>query len=146
MVIWALLADAVVIFHAAYVGFVVFGFVAILVGVALGWEWVRSFRFRVAHLAAIALVCVEAVVGATCPLTVLENALRERAGQASYPGAFVGYWAHRLIFYDAPPWAFTALYATATALALAIFWLAPPRWSRPAQNSRPGKQRRSLEI
>ena len=33
---WAVLADAVVILHAAYVGFVVFGFAAILVGVALG--------------------------------------------------------------------------------------------------------------
>jgi len=89
----------------------------------------RSFGFRLAHLAAIASVCAEAIVGAACPLTTLENALRERAGQARYPGNFVGYWAHRLIFYDAPPWAFTGLYFALTILALATFWLAPPKWS-----------------
>jgi len=131
LVKWAILADAVVILHAAYVGFVVFGFAAILVGVVVGWRWVRSFGFRLAHLGAIALVCVESILGAACPLTTLENVLRERAGQVRYPGNFVGYWAHRLIFYDAPPWAFTALYAALTTLALAIFWLAPPVWPRP---------------
>ena len=127
---WAVLADAVVVLHAAYVAFVVLGFAAIFAGVALGWDWVRNFSFRIAHLAAIALVCVESILGAACPLTTLENALRGRAGRARYPGDFVGYWAHRLIFYDAPPWTFIALYAVLTILALAIFWLAPPAWPR----------------
>ena len=101
---WAFLADAVVILHAAYVGFVVLGFAAIFVGVARGWNWVRSFGFRLAHLSAIALACVESILGSAWPLTTVENGLRGRAGQARYPGNFVGYWAHRLIFYDAPPW------------------------------------------
>ena len=144
MVKWAILAGAVVILHATYVGFVVCGFVAIFVGVALGWSWVRSLRFRLAHLAAIALVCVEAIVGALCPLTTLEDALRERAGQTRYPGDFVGYWAHRLIFYDAPPWAFTGLYFGLTILALAIFWLAPPVRPRPRRT--PFKLVRPSEV
>lgn len=124
---WAILADAVVIFHAAYVAFVVVGCAAILVGVARKWEWVRGLKFRVAHLIAIALVCLEALVGAVCPLTVLENTLRARAGEARYPGDFVGYWAHWLIFYEAPSWMFTASYAVLTILVAAGFWLAPPR-------------------
>jgi hypothetical protein len=135
---WAILADAVVIFHAAYVAFVVVGCAAILVGAARKWEWVRGMKFRVAHLIAIALVLVEAMVGVVCPLTVLENALRATAGQARYPGDFVGYWAHRLIFYDAPPWMFTALYAGLTILIAAGFWLVPPRPAseRPTLGSR----------
>jgi hypothetical protein len=128
MVPWRILADAVVILHAAYVAFVVFGFVAILAGVVFEWEWVRGFGFRLAHLAAIALVCVEGIVGAMCPLTTVENALRARAGQAHYPSDWVGYWAHRLIFYDAPPWVFAALYAAFMVLVAEIFWLAPPKW------------------
>ena len=131
LVKWAVLADAVVIVHAAYVAFVAFGFAVILLGVALGWKCVRNFTFRLAHLAAIALVCAEAILGATCPLTTLENALRQRAGQVHYPGDFMGYWAHRLIFYNAPPWEFTGLYAALTILALATFWLAPPEWPGP---------------
>ncbi len=137
MVRWRVLADAVVIIHAAYVVFVVFGLAAILIGVALGWGWVRGFCFRLAHLVAIALVCLEAILGVMCPLTTLEDWLRARAGQARYPGDFIGYWAHRLIFYDAPPWIFTALYAGFTILVAAAFWLAPPKWPhRQAQSAR----------
>jgi hypothetical protein len=126
MIRWAVLADAVVVFHAAYVAFVALGCIAILVGVACQWKWVRGWKFRIAHFAAIALVFVEAISGIDCPLTVLENSLRERAGDARYPGAFVGYWAHRLIFYDAPPWVFIALYGLVTLLVAAGLWFAPP--------------------
>lgn len=125
-----MLADAVVIIHAAYVMFVVLGFAAILAGFALEWQWVREFRFRLLHLVAIALVFLEAALGMMCPLTTLENSLRARAGQARYPGDFIGFWAHRLIFYNAPPWMFTTLYAAFTILVAATFWLAPPKWPR----------------
>lgn len=123
-----MLADAVVMIHAAYVVFVVFGLAAILIGVALEWEWVRGFCFRLSHLVAIVLVCLEAILGVMCPLTTLEDSLRARAGQARYPGDFIGYWTHHLIFYNASPWIFTALYAAFTILVAATFWLAPPKW------------------
>ncbi len=129
MVVYHVLADLAVLIHAAYVGFVVLGFALILPGVALGWRWVGDFRLRVAHLAAIGLVCIEAVVGAICPLTALENYLRQRGGAAGYPGDFVGYWAHELIFFDAPPWVFTICYLVFGALVAATFVLAPPHRS-----------------
>ena len=122
---WRVLADCVVAFHAAYVTFVVFGLVAIFAGHAAGWRWVRNVWFRAAHLAAILLVCAEAVVGVACPLTTLENSLRMRAGGAAYPGDFIGYWLDWIIFYDAPPWVFTAIYLSFAALVLATFWLVP---------------------
>ena len=125
---YRILADSVVVVHAAYVGFVVGGFAAILIGVALGWRWARNRYFRAAHLAAIALVCVESVVGVMCPLTSLEDWMRQRGGAARYPGDFVGYWAHRLIFYDLPPWMFTIAYIAFAALVVITFILLPPRW------------------
>lgn len=127
MVQYRILADAVAIFHAAYVGFVVLGFAAIVAGIAMRREWVRSFTFRAAHLAAIALVCVEVATGTMCPLTVLEDSLRARGGEAGYPGDFIGYWAHELIFYNAPPWVFTAIYLIFGALVALTFVIAPPR-------------------
>jgi hypothetical protein len=126
---WArLLADLIVVFHAAYVSFVVFGLVAILVGAVFRWEWVRNFWFRALHLTAIGIVVAEALVGMTCPLTDWEKWLRQSAGQASYPGDFLGYWAHRLIFYQAEPWVFTVIYVVFGLAVLAAFVLAPPRW------------------
>jgi hypothetical protein len=125
---YGLLADLVVAFHLAYVCTVVFGFVAILLGAALGWRWVRNRWFRCAHLTMITIVALEALAGFTCPLTTLEDRLRERAGQASAGGTFVGRLLHDLMFPPLPEWAFTILYVCFAALVLATFWLAPVRW------------------
>jgi len=120
-------ADLIVVFHSCYVGFVVLGLVAILIGAVCRWSWVRNIYFRVVHLAMIAIVVGEALAGIPCPLTVWEKQLRVRAGQASYPGDFLGYWAHRLLFYHAEPWVFTLIYATFGLAVVAAFVLAPPR-------------------
>src|SRR3954470_4779095 len=104
---WARIgADLVVIFHASYVAFVGLGMVAIVAGLANRRAWARHFWFRVLHLSAILVVVLLSVAGMSWPITLAENSLRRAAGQASYPGAFIGYWAHRLIFFDAPPLAF----------------------------------------
>ena len=81
--LWYLLAaDALLFSHVLFVAFVVFGLVLVLVGKALDWAWVRNRWFRYAHLAAIAVVVIQAWVGAICPLTTWEMALREHAGGA----------------------------------------------------------------
>jgi hypothetical protein len=128
LLIYRILADLVVTFHFSYIAFVVFGLVAILVGLRLGWGWVRNPWFRVAHLVAIVIVAVQAIVGVVCPLTTLEKALRNRAGQATYPGSFIGHWAHQLTFFEAPSWVFTIVYALFGLAVLGTFVLAPPRW------------------
>ena len=127
MVIYKLLADLVVVLHATYVTFVVIGFLLILLGAALRWRWVRGFWFRVVHLVAITIVCVEAISGLVCPLTTLENQLREKSGQTNYTGEFIGHWVHQLIFFDAPPWVFTFIYVAFGLLVLSTFLLAPPQ-------------------
>ncbi len=133
MAIYKLLADMVVILHATYVGFVVFGFLLILLGAIRRWRWVRDFAFRVAHFAAIAVVCGEAILGIECPLTTLENYLRREGGQTGYAADFIGHWVHELIFFDAPPWVFTVVYVAFGLLVLATFLFAPPRlpWRQP---------------
>jgi hypothetical protein len=125
---YLLLADAVVVFHAAYVAFVTIGFVLIAIGIAMRWEWVRAFWFRVAHLEAIALVCAESLMGAACPLTTLEGRLRAIGGEASQSHDFIGYWVDRLIFYNFPSWVFTVAYVVFGILVTIVFILAPPRW------------------
>jgi hypothetical protein len=126
--LWArMLADLTVVIHLAYVSFVVFGLLAILVGAVCRWTWVRNFWFRVIHLTAIGIVVAEALAGIPCPLTVWEQQLRTAAGQTDYRGEFLGYWAHQLIFYRAEPWVFTVLYFAFGLAVLAAFVLAPPR-------------------
>ena len=123
MSIYGRLADGILVVHALFVAFVVFGQALILAGLGFGWRWVRNLPFRLAHLAAIGIVVLQAWLGVLCPLTILENALRRRAGEVAYMGSFIEHWLHRIIFYDAEPWVFTVVY---TAFAAAV--VPPGTW------------------
>jgi hypothetical protein len=126
--LWLIAADLITLIHAAYVAVVVLGFVAILIGWAAGWDWVRNRYFRIVHVAMILLVCCEALIGTTCPLTIWENMLRVEGGESGYSRDFVGYWLDSLIFYQARPWVFTTAYLTFGAVVILTFWLVPIDW------------------
>jgi hypothetical protein len=103
--------------------FVVGGLLATWVGLALGARFARNPWFRGAHLAAIAFVVVETLLGMMCPLTVWEDALRGRASEAG----FVQRWIHAWLFWRAPPWVFTVGYTAFGALVALTWWRFPPR-------------------
>jgi hypothetical protein len=126
MKVFDYLADAVVVFHATYIGFVIFGLLAILVGALLRWKWVRNFWFRTIHFLMILVVVVQALLGVICPLTTLENYWRGKGGGDVYTGSFIGHWVHELIFYQASPWVFTVCYCVFGAIVLATLVLVPP--------------------
>ncbi len=116
-------ADAVLAVHFLFVLFVLAGFVAIVAGGLLKWQWVRHRRFRQVHLAAIALVALESVAGIACPLTVWEDALRRAAAGGR---SFIGRWLGALLYYQLPEWMFTVAYvAFAAAVAVAWAWVRP---------------------
>ena len=119
-----MLADAILLAHAAFVLFVVGGLATIWLGLALGWAWARSKAFRLAHLAAIAFVAAESLLGIACPLTVWEDALRARN-----PGAesFVGRAVRAALYWDLPEVLFTALYVAFALLVAWTWWRWPPR-------------------
>ena len=99
------------------------GLVFVWIGAALGWRWVRNPWLRYLHLAAIAFVAAEALLGIACPLTVWEDLLRGNVRAES----LVARWVHRLLYYRAPEWIFTAAYALWTLATLLTLWLVPPR-------------------
>lgn len=84
----AVLADAVLLTHLAFVLFVIFGG-------ALAW-----YRMRLAalHLPALLWGMWVEFSGAVCPLTVLELRLRRLAGEAGYRGGFIEHYVGRLLY------------------------------------------------
>ena len=120
------LADLVLVAHALFVGFVVFGFGLILLGLGRCWLWVRGPVFRYAHLAAICVLVLQAWLGLECPLTTVESALRLRAGQAGYGTSFIQDWLYRLLYYRADSWVFTLLYSVFGAAVVLVWRIAPP--------------------
>jgi hypothetical protein len=80
--LWRFLADLLVAFHLCFVLFVVLGGL-----LALRWP-----RAAFLHLpAALWGAGIEFLAG-ICPLTPLENHLRQRGGQSGYSGGFVDHY------------------------------------------------------
>jgi hypothetical protein len=116
-------ADAVLLVHAAFVLFVVGGLVATWLGLVLGLPFARNPWFRNLHLAAVAFVVAESLLGMVCPLTLWEDALRGTRPEAG----FIERWVHALLFWSWPQWVFTAVYVGFGLLVAATWWLFPPR-------------------
>jgi hypothetical protein len=66
-------------------------------------------------------VAAEAVVGMTCPLTVIEAHLRGTEA----PPSFWGFWLQRLLYWDLPPNFFLLLYIICAVWAL-VLWVKFP--------------------
>ena len=117
------MADTLLVLHFLIAVFIVAGLVLVWVGALARWAWIRNPWFRYLHLAAIVFVAAEALLGIACPLTVWEDLLRGGVR----PESFIGRWVARLLYYNAPEWVFTALYAAWAAAALVTLRLVPPR-------------------
>ncbi|UUY06602.1 DUF2784 domain-containing protein [Pseudomonas sp. J452] len=81
-------ADGVVLLHLGFILFVLFG--ALLV-----WRWPRLAWL---HLPAVAWGAAVELLHLYCPLTPLENLLRQAAGQQGYSGGFVEQYLIPLIY------------------------------------------------
>ena len=121
-----LVADAILIAHVLFVGFVVLGLAAIYLGLLLRWSWVRNTWFRVLHLVGIGIVVLQSWLGVICPLTTWEMAVREKAGAETYSGSLIQYWLQSLLYYSAPEWVFIVCYTAFGGFALASWFIVRP--------------------
>jgi hypothetical protein len=121
------LADIIALIHLGYVIFVILGFALIVAGVIFKWQWIRNPWFRILHLAAIITVAMEAILGLHCPLTVLEFRLRYSSRAVQERTSFIGNFINSVLFYEAPAWLFTAVYAAFAMLVFITFVMAPPK-------------------
>jgi len=83
-----LLADLVVVAHAAFIAFALLGALC-----ALRFAWAP-----LVHLPALAWAATVDLTSGVCPLTPLENALRRSAGEAGYGTSFVEHYVVPLVY------------------------------------------------
>jgi hypothetical protein len=88
VVIYRIAADAIVLFHLAFILFVVLGGLLVLRRPALKWL----------HLPAALWGVLVEFGGWWCPLTRYENLFRQRAGLAGYRGGFVEHYVLALMY------------------------------------------------
>ena len=109
------LANAVIVIH---LGFVVF----VAVGGFVAW---RYPRILVAHGPAVAWALGIVTVGWSCPLTGVENNLRERAGRLTYDGGFVDRYLTGVLYpteYEQLMQALVAAGVTSAYVPLIVRW------------------------
>ncbi len=93
--LYASLADLVVIVHLAFVVFVG-------VGGLLVWRWPKLLWL---HVPAVVWGVAIITLGFTCPLTPLEKYLRRLAGEDAYAGGFVDRYIEDVVYPDEfTPW------------------------------------------
>lgn len=81
-------AEVVLLLHFAFIGFVLFG------GALAIWRrWIV-----LVHLPSAAWACFVELSGRVCPLTYVENYLRERAGQSGYAQGFIEHYLLPVIY------------------------------------------------
>ena len=86
--VYALLADIVVVLHFLFIVYVIFGGVLV-------YRWPKSAWI---HLPVAAYGVLIEFVGWTCPLTPLENRYRRLAGEAGYEGGFIDHYLIPIIY------------------------------------------------
>lgn len=133
--LFTFLADAILMAHAAFVGFLIFGLVAIYIGRALKWSWVKNTWFRLLHLIGIGIVILQSWIGVICPLTTWEMTLREKAGADAYSGTFIQHWLQSILYYSAPEWVFVTIYSIFGAFVLSSWFIVPPNNSPGSANA-----------
>ena len=124
----AFLADALVAIHLTIAVFVAGLPVLVFLGWPLGWRWIRNPVLRLSHLAIVAYVVINALVGNVCFLTHWERALRERAGRAASDLSFVGGLLRSMLYIDVEQRVLDNVYIGLGVLVLFSTLLVKPRW------------------
>lgn len=88
LMLYRLAADAVVLFHLAFILFVLLG----------GLLTLRAPWMAFVHLPAMAWGAAVEFLHLYCPLTPLENSLRAKAGEQGYAGGFIEHYIIALIY------------------------------------------------
>jgi len=101
------LAELVLVVHAAFIVFVLFGGLLALKWRALPWL----------HLPCVLWVILIELNGWICPLTPLENQLREAGGERGYSGGFIEHYLLPIVY---PPGLTTGLRMLLAALVLGV--------------------------
>lgn len=86
--VYRLLADGVLLVHLLFIAFALFGALAL-------WRWPRLVWL---HLPALAWGAYVVIAGDICPLTPLENRLRQAGGEAAYGPSFIEHYLLPLIY------------------------------------------------
>lgn len=124
--IYKVLADIIVFVHFGWILFMIGGFIFTIAG----FFWKRFFDLwllRSLHLSGLTYVAILAILEKYCPLTILENILRQRHNpELTYPGSFIVHYVEKLIYPDVDPFIIVVPTIFMAIFTIVIFVVRPP--------------------
>ncbi len=135
--LYKILTDLVVLIHFAWILFILWGFILAVCGSISVYvlrkakdRWITFFDrwiFRTIHLGGIVYVAILTVSGKYCPLTILENELREQYNtELTYPGSFVVHYIEKIVYPEANFLLFVIPTTIIAIFSILMFIIRPP--------------------
>lgn len=123
---YKVLADIIVVVHFVWILFMLLGFI-----LTLSSFFYRRFfdmwLFRTLHLFGIVYVGLLAILREYCPLTILENILRQKYNpELRYPGSFITHYIEKLVYPDVNPLIILTPTLFIALFTAVVFILHPP--------------------
>ena len=118
--LYEIAANLIALIHLTFLAFVIFG-------AFLG----RSSGFwRSLHLGCMVYGVLIEVFYWYCPLTYLEQYLRDKAGRGAYEEPFIAHYLNQLIYLNVPQWSLILAAVVVLGVNLGLYL----RWSRPQKH------------
>ena len=110
-------SEIVLLFHFSIFLFMILSFFLIPLGYSQKWEWVKNKYYRLIHLVLMGIIFIETILGFMCPLTILENFLRNDIEINNKITQII----HQIMYWDLPTYQFIILYLL-SLLYLIFLW------------------------
>ena len=115
------LADLILIIHFAVVLFIIFGFF-FPIFYKFKFNFAKNYYIRIIHISLITIVLVETLAGVICPLTIIENLLRNSTQSESLIAKLL----RDLLFWDFSISYFLFIYFICFSWTVFIWFFFPP--------------------
>ena len=110
-------SEIVLLFHFCIFLFMILSFFLIPIGYYQKWTWVKNKYYRSIHLVLMGIIFMETILGFMCPLTILENFLRNDTEINNK----ITHIIHQIMYWDLPSYQFIILYLL-SLLYLIFLW------------------------
>ena len=118
-----IIADFILIIHFVIVTFITLGFFFIPIGYKFGWSLAYNKMLRAIHFALMGIITTESLIGLTCPLTTIEQILRNDF----YSKTFINYWISKVVYWDFPSLFFLIIYSICFFWTFLLWKVCPPK-------------------
>ena len=112
-----LFSEIFLLFHFFIFLFMILSFFLLALGYYQKWEWVKNRYYRLIHLILMGIIFIETILGFMCPLTILENFLRNDIEINNKITQII----HQIMYWDLPTYQFIILYLL-SLLYLIFLW------------------------